>query len=76
MANQLIDAVIDDEATKTTIRNFRNVVFHVACPADDPYQLDFDASHVAPGTPEGIVHWIFDVLRVRCCAYRVRQLRK
>ena len=50
MANHLIDAVIDDEATKTTIRNFRNVVFHVACPACDPYQLDFDASHVAPET--------------------------
>ena len=54
LANEDIDNVIDDEATVETIRNFRNVVFHVADLKLDPYQLDDLASFVAPEAEEAL----------------------
>ena len=54
IADHCIDTVIDDEATAETIRNFRNVVFHVADPKLDPYQLDDLASYVAPEAEEAL----------------------
>ena len=48
MANQHVDAVITDERAKKTIRVFRNIVFHVADPSLDPYEIDDHASRVGP----------------------------
>ena len=46
--------MIDDEATVETIRNFRNVVFHVADLKLDPYELDDLASFVALEAEEAL----------------------
>ena len=52
LANQQIDAVINDNGAVTTIRDFRNIVFHVADPTLDPYRLDDLASLIAPETEQ------------------------
>ena len=48
MANYHVDAVMADGGAKKTIRVFRNIVFHVAEPSLDPYEIDDDASRVGP----------------------------
>ena len=52
LVNQQIDAVINDNGAVTTIRDFRNIVFHVADPSLDPYRLDDLASFIAPETEQ------------------------
>ena len=46
VANHHVDAVMADGGVKKTIRVFRNIVFHVAEPLSDPYEIDDDASWV------------------------------
>ncbi|MCY4554800.1 MAG: hypothetical protein OXF79_00110 [Chloroflexi bacterium] len=48
MGNPNVDAVMADGGAKITIQTFRNIVFHVAEPSLDPYEIDDDASWVAP----------------------------
>ena len=48
MANHHVDAVMADGGAKKTIQVFRNIVFHVAEPLSDPYEIDDDASWVGP----------------------------
>lgn len=48
VANHHVDAVMADGGAKKTIRVFRNIVFHVAEPLLDPYEIDDDASWVGP----------------------------
>ena len=48
MGNPHVDAVMADGGAKKTIQAFRNIVFHVAEPLLDPYELDDDASWVGP----------------------------
>ena len=50
MANQHVDAVMANGGAKRTIQNFRNIVFHVAKPSLDPYEIDDDASWLGPGS--------------------------
>ena len=48
MANCHVDGVMADGGAKKTIQFFRNIVFHVAEPFGDPYEIDDNASSVGP----------------------------
>ena len=48
LGNRHVGAVMEDEGVRKTIREFRNIVFHVAKPLSDPYEIDDDASWVGP----------------------------
>ena len=48
MGNPHVNAVMANGGVKKTIQVFRNIVFHVAEPLLDPYEIDDDASWVGP----------------------------
>ena len=67
IANQSIDNVIDNDAVVETIGKFRNIVFHVADPKLDPYQLDDEASYVAPEAEEALFTGLSMFLGIHFC---------